>query len=163
MKDKENIKEQEEKREWPEELGYTPEEWAQEFDDAPEGTSYVFTDEKETGDQPAVKGYQGIDYSFLFPDEASGEEWLKSGEQETFAIKESKMKIKKSQIKQAIMEMLSEQSERRPPTKLEMNLMKLLSEYTVTGIYDENVDYKQLFWGLKKKLESIVDMSLGDE
>jgi|ETNvirnome_6_100_1030635.scaffolds.fasta_scaffold03588_7 hypothetical protein len=138
---------------------WTPEEYAETDVAPPEGTRAVFTDPDRDDE---IIGYEGLDYSYLFPDEDAAESWL-SGEEAGLKLEENKIRIKKSQIKQAIMEMLSEQSERRPPTKLEMNLIRLLNNYTVTDIFDENVDYKKLFESLKGELENIVNMSLGDE
>ena len=79
-----------EKEEWPEELGIPAEEWATTTPypgEAPEGTSFVFTGGETTGQEapgvktPAIRGYQGPDYSFLFPggkreSEMQGQQWI---------------------------------------------------------------------------------------
>ena len=59
------------------------------------------------------------------------------------------------------MEALSgEAKPKRGLNKLERGIIRLLNTYTVTGISDKKVDYKQLFYGLKADLDELVKINL---
>ena len=135
---------------------WTPGDYA-EIDIIPPGEAKaVFIDPDKDSE---IIGYEGIDYSYLFPDEEAPERWL-SGE-EGLKLQENKIRIKKSQIRQAIMEALSgEAKPKRGLNKLEMGITRLLNTYTVTDIFDKKVDYKQLFYGLKADLGELVKINL---
>ena len=135
---------------------WTPGDYA-EIDIIPPGEAKtVFIDPDKDSE---IIGYEGIDYSYLFPDEDAAERWL-SGE-EGLKLQENKIRIKKSQIRQAIMEALSgEAKPKRGLNKLEMGIIRLLNMYTVTSISDKKVDYKQLFYGLKADLDELVKINL---